>query len=391
MKRPRVNEIFFQPTLASGYTIFKTHSRLPDRTQTRFFNKMASPTSRTSLSSSFSSALTPRRSPRLAAKRSSNILTPVRNTLRSFAFAKKGVAVGDVFTLEEAEEYASLTAEVATADVGNNTLKNFLIVNRKLKLYDADVSPYDAVKLFVTEDGSYRLLAYDNLLENNVVTTPFKASCIVPTLNKLADCSWAVCPGIKDYSVYKDSIGYNLKRVAVNNCLPDSVRDHECTVMYQQRSTSRSPICGKCTSLKWHLTRRKREHDDLTPSQRAKRQSSSSKVPFDTLSPVSQKARVDSMRKTIKNLQSKTDYYSGKIERLSANEVQNEEIGKLVNAIVSSDNGCQKLDEIYAEANCVKNGLGNQLKEIWKKDCTDWQQFLADQETNGKCTIVTFT
>ena len=74
------------------------------------------------MSSSFSPALTPRRSPRLAAKRSSNILTPVRNTLRSFALIKEGVAVGDVFTLdllkhfiEEAEEHASLTAEVATA------------------------------------------------------------------------------------------------------------------------------------------------------------------------------------------------------------------------------------------------------------------------------------
>ena len=119
MKRPRVNEIFFQPTLASEYTIFK---HVPDRTQIRFPNEMASLTSRTSLSSSFSPALTPRRSPRLAAKRSSNILTPVRNTLRSFALTKEGVAVGDVFTLdllkhfiEEAEEHASLTAEVATA------------------------------------------------------------------------------------------------------------------------------------------------------------------------------------------------------------------------------------------------------------------------------------
>ena len=41
--------------------------------------------------------------------------------------SKEGVAIGDVFTLghlkhfiEEAEKYAFLTAEVATADVGNN-------------------------------------------------------------------------------------------------------------------------------------------------------------------------------------------------------------------------------------------------------------------------------
>ena len=52
---------------------------------------------------------------------------------------KEGVVVGDVFTLDhlkhfikEADEYTSLTAEVDTADVGKNTLKNFIIVNRKL-------------------------------------------------------------------------------------------------------------------------------------------------------------------------------------------------------------------------------------------------------------------
>ena len=60
--------------------------------------------------------------PSVLLRKSSNILTPVRNTSRSFALTKEGVAVGDVFTLdllkhfiEEAEEHASLTAEVATA------------------------------------------------------------------------------------------------------------------------------------------------------------------------------------------------------------------------------------------------------------------------------------
>ena len=52
--------------------------------------------------------------------------------------AKEGVPGSDVFTLmhlkrfiEEAEEYASLTAEVATTDVGNNTLTNFLILKQR--------------------------------------------------------------------------------------------------------------------------------------------------------------------------------------------------------------------------------------------------------------------
>ena len=47
------------------------------------------------------------------------------------------------------------------------------------------------------------------------------------------------------------------------------------------------------------------------------------------------------MRKSIKNLQVKADYYSMRIERPSMNEEQNKEIGDLVQAIANSDNGHQ--------------------------------------------------
>ena len=365
-------------------------------------------------------ALTPRRSPRLAARSSANgsskIVTPVRCMLRSFLLAKESSCsiatsgnrtASEMLTLqklklfvEESKVHSSLTCETVTADIGNNKVKSFLIITRKLKRYDDDIGPYDDMRLVVTEDGSYKLLASDNLLEENVVNTPFNESCIIPLLNQLSDHSLVVCPGIKGYSEYKDSIGYDLKRVVVNRCPPDSVRDQGCTVLHQQHSTSHSVVCGKCVSLKWQLARRKREHEDLTPSKRAKRQSYDSKVPFELLSPISQKTRINSMRKAIKNLQCKTEYYSEKIERLLANEEQNKEIGELVNgelvngelvnAIVCSENGISKLKEIYTEANCLHNGLGNQLQDIWSKDFSDWQQFQADKHVCCSIIIIDF-
>ena len=89
------------------------------------------------------------------------------------------------------------------------------------------------------------------------------------------------------------------------------------------------------------------------------------------------------MRKTIITLQLKTNYYSKRIERLIANEEQNKEIGELVDLICKSQDGNEELSEIFSEADSMKNGLGQVLKEIWDNDCTDWNQFKKDQEANG--------
>lgn len=80
----------------------------------------------------------------------------------------------------------------------------------------------------------------------------------------------------------------------------------------------------------------------MTSEERTKRQSSRSKVPFDKLSPFSQQAN---MRKTIQNLQGKTEYYSSKMENISVDKTQNHEIGELKQAeaeITRPGIGCKK-------------------------------------------------
>lgn len=51
-------------------------------------------------------------------------------------------------------------------------------------------------------------------------------------------------------------------------------------------------------------------------------------------------------------MQSKVEYCSKRIERFSANEDQNTQLGQLINAVVSNDEGHRMLGEIYSEAEC---------------------------------------
>ena len=97
------------------------------------------------------------------------------------------------------------------------------------------------------------------------------------------------------------------------------------------------------------------------------------------------------MRATIHNLHSKVEYFSKRIDRLSANDVQNNEIGHLVNSICDSSDGNKKLNEIFAEADSVCHGLGCAVKKIWEKDVGDWKEFLENQKNNGKYKVCTMT
>ena len=170
------------------------------------------------------------------------------------------------------------------------------------------------------------------------------------------------------------------------NWPPDTARDCECSIWYVKRPTRRSQLCEKCTSLKWHLSARKREHDRLTPEQRKLRQQASSTVPFDHLSPASKKARLSNMRTAITKLRTSGQRSVEKLEleRVCMSDKQNDELCELVKAISSSDQGRQALQTIYHEADEAGSGKGDLLKDIWERDVADMEGFYQDQQRNGR-------
>ena len=306
--------------------------------------------------------------------------TPVRLSLRKLTGSHSTLVDDTEKFINHA--YSSLDTQLVKAEVEPNKLNYFLVVGRKVKYYDPKIGPYDSVRLLVKEDGNFCLLLYDKTIGMGRIEAPCD---IVEVLNKLANPHMVVCRGIQDYTVYKESIGYDISRVVLLNCPSDSVCDIECYGMYENKSTRRkSDICPKCTSLKWQLSRRKREHDGLTPSQREERQSSSSHVPFDVLSPASKKARVVNMQQTIHHLKSKVEYFSEKVLRIAASDKQNSEIGQLVDSICTSPHGNDSLSKIFSDADSMQHGLGETVKGIWEKDVSEWKCFVENQENNGK-------
>ena len=317
---------------------------------------------------------TPRRSPRLA-----HSTAAVRTRLRNLV---SGSSWLDTLQQElEENRTTSLIVEIKEAEVSPNKLQRLLVVTRKLQSYHVKLGPYDAVKLVLEDDGKYRLYVYDNVVEEGMIAD---RSChrvvqtskllLMELMNKLADHQlWIACPGIAEYSNFQDSIGYNHKDVVLVNFPPNSARSYQCPILYQNMGRKRScDICQKCTSLKWDLQKRKRTHDKITPDSKAERwQSCHSKVRFDYLSPTSKRIRIKNMSVSIHKLRSTAEYYADRIERIALTDVQNEEIGQLVDAVATSSDGMGSLDKIYSEADAANEGLGETVKCIWDKDAND--------------------
>ena len=188
----------------------------------------------------FPSMETPCRSPRLAAKRKTTaqhddgsqavctseaspslIHTPTREALKKLIQQREGTTS----LLDDCEAFLrayskTLEASDITTDESNN-LRRYLVVTRKLKVYDEVVGPHDALWLLVREDGKYRCLLYEKTLEKSTVQPPITSSSI-PILDKFGDVQWTICPGVKAYSSFKASIGYDIKRAASVNWPPDT-------------------------------------------------------------------------------------------------------------------------------------------------------------------------
>ena len=135
--------------------------------------------------------------------------TPTREALRKLIQQREGTTS----LLDDCEAFVrahskTLEASIITTEEPNK-LRRYLVVTRKLKVYDEVVGPHDALRLLVREDGNYRCLLYEKTLEEGTVQPPITSSSI-PILDKLGDVQWTICPGVKAYSSFKASIGYDI-------------------------------------------------------------------------------------------------------------------------------------------------------------------------------------
>ena len=112
----------------------------------------------------------------------------------------------------------------------------------------------------------------------------------------------------------------------------------------------------------------------MDESERLQRQQTSSEVRLSVLSPESQKARQDNVRRERKNFRRVAERM---IKRTSftVNEQQNSELVKLIEYLESfffSKEGQEGLKKVFEEAENQKLGTGKVLSEMWQMEKEDF-------------------
>ena len=285
--------------------------------------------------------------------------------------------------LQQVSAYKLFDARIIVAETDHNCTEPFLEVSMKTKDYEVETGPFDAVRVVVDRKLHFQICMYGELVEDGTLLNPEDISNLM-ILKKLNDKQFFVCKGIRDYSSYKQSIGYDSKSVTHVSQPTDTVRHVNCTRICEKSQKQRAFLCNSCSSLKLYLAKQKRKHDSIS---REDRQQSSSTFPFEYLSPVSKKARMTNIRSENKKLRIKVGRVltaSKDVFRLELNDNQGQELTELVHAISSSKVGMDELEKIFDEAEEVGEERSCILRKIWEDDVSDIGSFNKDQLVNGK-------
>ena len=116
-------------------------------------------------------------------------------------------------------------------------------------MYNEVMELHDPLRLLVEVDGHYRALLHEKTLEEGTVQSPIDSSSL-PILEKFDNVHLEIRPGVKDYSFFRASIGFDIERALRMSWPPDTARDCDCSIWYTKRLIQKSQLCEKCTSLK---------------------------------------------------------------------------------------------------------------------------------------------
>ena len=320
-------------------------------------------------------ASTPRRSPRLAKKRTrleAEMESPTLRKVRACFGEDEKHLFGSI------QECLTSFHNLIVTYEEEKRLKRCLMIARKVKQYDSSFAPFDSVRLVVETDGSFKFHLYGFVVEEGLSLGPI--TCDNSILSKIDDNKNITCPGISNYSTYLSSIGYNIKRAHPVHFPNDSVQDVDCPILYQKKPKQQSNLCSCCLQLKKRLSERMRSRQSVSVPDKMKRSSASSKVPEKYLSPASKKTKMKNMRQKVVVLQDQVRKLLCTVDRYEIEEKQMQEISNLVKTIHDSEAGQNELERIFSEAEACRKGRGEMLKAVWGQDMQDLDMFYKDQE-----------
>ena len=148
---------------------------------------------------------TPRRSPRLLAKRlrseakKTAIATPARGAVRRTVLVHSTEALQ--YLTNEVDEYDHL--KCCSVKAADNKLTDYLIESRCTMIDDECIGPHDGVRL-IMYDGRYKFMVYGHLLKEGAMQPTAQCSEVTSLLAQMNYSRWVVCT---EYS--QSAIGYD--------------------------------------------------------------------------------------------------------------------------------------------------------------------------------------
>ena len=157
------------------------------------------------------------------------ICTPTCEALRKLVQQREGTTLlfDDLEAFAKANYKTLETSKVTTEE--SNKLRRCLVITRKMKVYDEVMELHDPLRLLVEVDGHYRALLHEKTLEEGTVQSPIDSNSL-PILEKFDDVHLEIRPGVKDYSFFRASIGFDIKRALRMSWPPDTARDCDCSI-----------------------------------------------------------------------------------------------------------------------------------------------------------------
>ena len=132
-------------------------------------------------------------------------------------------------------KYSHLKSSSVKA-LSNNKLTNYVIASRNTIIDDECVGPHDVARLIMCEDGKHKFMVYEYLLKEGTVQVSVTNPELQALLEEMNDFCWDVCRGVANYSQYRSSIGYDIKRVKLACWPPNTARDIECAIWFKMES-----------------------------------------------------------------------------------------------------------------------------------------------------------
>lgn len=260
---------------------------------------------------------------------------------------------------------------------------------RKEKKYTEQLGSFQPVRLLFSPTGHYKFQVFIyQTLEEGTVDLRDKAA-VESVIDKLrVESGFVMCPGLVDYNAIMSDIRFQPSNVKVEVWPWRRASAVKCKLWHKPRKQQSSDqegmpdesMCAECRFVRRRMLVLRENRKSMDETERLQRQQASSKVRLSALSPESQKARQDNVRRKRKNFRRVAERM---IARMSfrVNEQQNSELVKLIDCIESSKEGQEGLRKVFEEAENNKPGTGKVLGEMWHMEK---EAFFKDQRKNGK-------